>query len=56
MDFDSARHHFANLQKGKKKDEVKIAKVSVSGVWQQQRLLPASEPDVPLKEGKECLT
>ncbi|XP_023661691.1 myc box-dependent-interacting protein 1-like isoform X6 [Paramormyrops kingsleyae] len=26
VDFDSARHHFASLQKGKKKDEVKIAK------------------------------
>ncbi|XP_020786848.1 myc box-dependent-interacting protein 1b isoform X2 [Boleophthalmus pectinirostris] len=26
VDFDSARHHFANLQKGKKKDEAKIAK------------------------------
>lgn len=27
VDFDSARHHFASLQKGKKKDEAKIAKV-----------------------------
>ncbi|XP_027147401.1 myc box-dependent-interacting protein 1b isoform X2 [Larimichthys crocea] len=26
VDFDSARHHFASLQKGKKKDEAKIAK------------------------------
>ncbi|XP_035249422.1 myc box-dependent-interacting protein 1 isoform X7 [Anguilla anguilla] len=26
VDFDSARHHFASLQKGKKKDEVKMAK------------------------------
>ncbi|KAG5261540.1 hypothetical protein AALO_G00285420 [Alosa alosa] len=26
VDFDSARHHVASLQKGKKKDEVKIAK------------------------------
>uniref|UniRef100_A0A8C9VL05 Bridging integrator 1b n=1 Tax=Scleropages formosus TaxID=113540 RepID=A0A8C9VL05_SCLFO len=26
VDYDSARHHFASLQKGKKKDEVKIAK------------------------------
>lgn len=26
VDFDSARHHFGNLQKGKKKDEAKIAK------------------------------
>ncbi|XP_062383670.1 myc box-dependent-interacting protein 1b isoform X1 [Sardina pilchardus] len=26
VDFDSARHHMASLQKGKKKDEVKIAK------------------------------
>ncbi|XP_056157312.1 myc box-dependent-interacting protein 1b [Lampris incognitus] len=26
VDFDSARHHFAALQKGKKKDEAKIAK------------------------------
>ncbi|XP_029930815.1 myc box-dependent-interacting protein 1b isoform X2 [Myripristis murdjan] len=26
VDFDSARHHFANVQKGKKKDEAKIAK------------------------------
>ncbi|XP_036396680.1 myc box-dependent-interacting protein 1 [Megalops cyprinoides] len=26
VDFDSARHHFAALQKGKKKDEVKMAK------------------------------
>lgn len=30
VDFDSARHHFASLQKGKKKDEAKIAKVTVS--------------------------
>lgn len=28
VDFDSARHHFASIQKGKKKDEAKIAKVS----------------------------
>jgi len=28
VDFDSARHHFASLQKGKKKDEAKIAKVT----------------------------
>ncbi|KAF0045864.1 hypothetical protein F2P81_002393 [Scophthalmus maximus] len=28
VDFDSARHHFASLQKGKKKDEAKIAKLS----------------------------
>lgn len=27
VDFDSARHHFGSLQKGKKKDEAKIAKV-----------------------------
>ncbi|XP_035764494.1 myc box-dependent-interacting protein 1b isoform X3 [Neolamprologus brichardi] len=26
VDFDSARHHFTSLQKGKKKDEAKIAK------------------------------
>ncbi|XP_056450664.1 myc box-dependent-interacting protein 1b isoform X7 [Gadus chalcogrammus] len=26
VDFDSARHHFASIQKGKKKDEAKIAK------------------------------
>uniref|UniRef100_A0A8C5E414 Myc box-dependent-interacting protein 1 n=1 Tax=Gouania willdenowi TaxID=441366 RepID=A0A8C5E414_GOUWI len=26
VDFDSARHHFSSLQKGKKKDEAKIAK------------------------------
>ncbi|KAM9766702.1 myc box-dependent-interacting protein 1b isoform 6-T6 [Menidia menidia] len=26
VDFDSARHHFGSLQKGKKKDEAKIAK------------------------------
>ncbi|XP_073808965.1 myc box-dependent-interacting protein 1b isoform X20 [Danio rerio] len=26
VDFDSARHHFASVQKGKKKDEAKIAK------------------------------
>uniref|UniRef100_A0A087YJB7 Myc box-dependent-interacting protein 1 n=1 Tax=Poecilia formosa TaxID=48698 RepID=A0A087YJB7_POEFO len=26
VDFDSARHHFASLQKGKKKDDAKIAK------------------------------
>ncbi|KAJ8252994.1 hypothetical protein GJAV_G00207980 [Gymnothorax javanicus] len=26
VDFDSARHHFASLQKGKKKDDVKMAK------------------------------
>uniref|UniRef100_A0A671Z046 Myc box-dependent-interacting protein 1 n=1 Tax=Sparus aurata TaxID=8175 RepID=A0A671Z046_SPAAU len=26
VDFDSARHHFASLQKGKKKDEAKVAK------------------------------
>uniref|UniRef100_A0A3B3TCN7 Bridging integrator 1 n=1 Tax=Paramormyrops kingsleyae TaxID=1676925 RepID=A0A3B3TCN7_9TELE len=26
VDYDSARHHFASLQKGKKKDEVKVAK------------------------------
>lgn len=52
VDFDSARHHFANLQKGKKKDEVKIAKVSVCGMW--QRLLPVSEPDVPLKNGRNA--
>ncbi|KAL2087856.1 hypothetical protein ACEWY4_016684 [Coilia grayii] len=26
VDFDSARHHMASIQKGKKKDEVKIAK------------------------------
>ncbi|KAG7463779.1 hypothetical protein MATL_G00180220 [Megalops atlanticus] len=26
VDYDSARHHFASLQKGKKKDEVKMAK------------------------------
>ncbi|XP_030636927.1 myc box-dependent-interacting protein 1b [Chanos chanos] len=26
VDYDSARHHFASIQKGKKKDEVKIAK------------------------------
>ncbi|MFT7808112.1 myc box-dependent-interacting protein 1-like isoform X2 [Arapaima gigas] len=26
VDFDSARHHFASLQKGKKRDEVKITK------------------------------
>ena len=30
VDFDSARHHFAALQKGKKKDEAKIAKVTSS--------------------------
>lgn len=30
VDFDSARHHFASLQKGKKKDEAKIAKVTTS--------------------------
>uniref|UniRef100_A0A8D0B3N3 Myc box-dependent-interacting protein 1 n=1 Tax=Sander lucioperca TaxID=283035 RepID=A0A8D0B3N3_SANLU len=28
VDFDSARHHFSSLQKGKKKDEAKIAKVT----------------------------
>lgn len=28
VDFDSARHHFASLQKGKKKDEAKVAKVT----------------------------
>lgn len=27
VDFDSARHHFASIQKSKKKDEAKIAKV-----------------------------
>lgn len=27
VDFDSARHHFASVQKSKKKDEAKIAKV-----------------------------
>lgn len=32
VDFDSARHHFASLQKGKKKDEVKIAKVTAARV------------------------
>ncbi|XP_008415672.1 myc box-dependent-interacting protein 1-like [Poecilia reticulata] len=26
VDFDSARHHFTSLQKGKKKDDAKIAK------------------------------
>uniref|UniRef100_A0A3Q0RYI6 Myc box-dependent-interacting protein 1 n=1 Tax=Amphilophus citrinellus TaxID=61819 RepID=A0A3Q0RYI6_AMPCI len=30
VDFDSARHHFASLQKGKKKDEAKIAKVATA--------------------------
>uniref|UniRef100_A0A3B4H2G8 Myc box-dependent-interacting protein 1 n=1 Tax=Pundamilia nyererei TaxID=303518 RepID=A0A3B4H2G8_9CICH len=30
VDFDSARHHFTSLQKGKKKDEAKIAKVTVT--------------------------
>lgn len=30
VDFDSARHHFASLQKGKKKDEAKIAKVTAA--------------------------
>ncbi|XP_037829815.1 myc box-dependent-interacting protein 1b isoform X3 [Kryptolebias marmoratus] len=29
VDFDSARHHFGSLQKGKKKDEAKIAKPAV---------------------------
>ena len=28
VDYDSARHHFASLQKGKKKDDVKMAKVA----------------------------
>lgn len=32
VDFDSARHHFASLQKGKKKDEAKIAKVTAARV------------------------
>lgn len=32
VDFDSARHHFASLQKGKKKDEAKIAKVTAACV------------------------
>uniref|UniRef100_A0A8C6L1M4 Myc box-dependent-interacting protein 1 n=1 Tax=Nothobranchius furzeri TaxID=105023 RepID=A0A8C6L1M4_NOTFU len=31
VDFDSARHHFSSLQKGKKKDEAKIAKVTSFG-------------------------
>lgn len=31
VDFDSARHHFASIQKGKKKDEAKIAKVTSRG-------------------------
>lgn len=30
VDFDSARHHFTSLQKGKKKDEAKIAKVTMT--------------------------
>lgn len=30
VDFDSARHHFSSLQKGKKKDEAKIAKVTAA--------------------------
>lgn len=31
VDFDSARHHFASIQKAKKKDEAKIAKVQIKG-------------------------
>uniref|UniRef100_A0A3B4Y7M2 Bridging integrator 1b n=1 Tax=Seriola lalandi dorsalis TaxID=1841481 RepID=A0A3B4Y7M2_SERLL len=42
VDFDSARHHFASLQKGKKKDEAKIAKVGVlSRSWRVGLCSPA---------------
>lgn len=44
VDFDSARHHFASIQKSKKKDEAKIAKVPKhamcgAGMYMQYNIL-----------------
>ncbi|TNM94119.1 hypothetical protein fugu_002295 [Takifugu bimaculatus] len=55
VDFDSARHHFASLQKGKKKDEAKIAKLSqnlndiMTNLEEQRQLNCLHDFGVPLR-------